>query len=82
MYQGDWEASALDRLADLCLQHQTRWADINGAVDIIEYRLQRDPVAHSRHVAEELRRIDLPPVTVYFTMSGTVITIESLGWIG
>jgi hypothetical protein len=40
MFQLVWEEPALDDLADLCVLHQDRWADINGAADIIEYRLR------------------------------------------
>jgi hypothetical protein len=80
MYQVQWDASALDGLADLCVRHPDRWADINGAVDIIEYLLQRDPLSRSWHIAEELRRIDSPPLSVYFTMTGASITIESVRW--
>ena len=82
MWQVYWQAPALDDLADVCVLHPDRWADVNGAADLIEYRLQRDPLAHSRHVAEGLRRIDLSPLAVYFTTSGTTITIESVRWIG
>jgi hypothetical protein len=82
MFQVEWEEPALDDLADLCLLHTDRWADINGAADISEYRLQRDPLKHSHHVAEGLRRIDLSPLAIYFTMNGTTITVESLRWIG
>jgi hypothetical protein len=64
------------------VQHPTRWADINGAVDLIDYRLQRDPLTHGHHVAEGLRRIDSSPLAAYFTMSGPKVTIESLRWIG
>jgi hypothetical protein len=82
MFQVEWEAPALDGLADMCVLHVDRWADINGAVDIIEYRLQRDPVKHSRHIAEGLRRIDSSPLAIYFAISGTTITVDSVHWIG
>ena len=70
MYQIGWDDAAIDGLATLSLLHQGRWADINGAVDIIEYRLQRTPMAYSREVSEGIT----------FTMSGNDITIESIGW--
>jgi hypothetical protein len=78
MFHVDWDDPALDMLADLCLRYQHRWADINGAVDSIEFRLQRDPLSLSRHIAEELRRIDSSPLAVYFSVAGTRITIESV----
>jgi hypothetical protein len=64
------------------LQYIDRWADINGAVDLVEYRLQRKPLQFSQHLAEGLRRIDVAPLAVYFTISGTTITIESVRWTG
>jgi hypothetical protein len=81
MYQIEWEATGLAALADLCLQHRERWADINGVVDIIEYLLGRDPLSRGRHIAEGLHRIDSPPLAAYFTINGTSITIESIRWI-
>jgi hypothetical protein len=82
MFQIAWMDAAFDGLANLCLLHQDRWDDINSAVDIIEYRLQRNPLTHSGEVSEGLRRIDLRPVAVCFSISGTTVTIESIGWIG
>jgi hypothetical protein len=82
MFQVEWESSALDGPADLCVVHRDRWAEINGAVDIIEYRLQHAPLTNGRHVAEGLHRIDSSPLALYFTMTGSAITIESVRWIG
>ena len=82
MHQVDWEPSALDMLALICLQKPNRWPEINSAADIIEFRLQRDPISHSRHVAEELRRIDVSPLAAYFAVTGSQVTIGSLRWIG
>ena len=82
MFRLDWEDAAFDGLADFCILHKDRWGDINGAVDVIEYRLQRNPLAHSREVAEGLRRIDLPPLALFFSVTGREITIVSVGWIG
>jgi hypothetical protein len=80
MYQVEWEAAALEDLASVCLQHPSRWADINGAVDIIDYLLQRDPISRSRHIADELRRIDSLPLSAYFAIIGTIVTIASVRW--
>jgi hypothetical protein len=80
MYQVEWENAALDDLAATCLLHPSRWADINGAVDIIELLLQRDPISRSRHIADELRRIDSHPLSAYFAISGTTVTSESVHW--
>jgi hypothetical protein len=59
MFQIAWMDASIDGLADLSLLHQDRWADINSAVDLVEYRLQRNPLAHSGEVSESLRRIDV-----------------------
>ncbi len=79
MHQIGWQSSGLEALADLCVQHPDRWADINGAVDIIEYNLQRDPIKHSHHVAEGLRRTHSAPLVAYFTIHGTRIMMEAVG---
>jgi hypothetical protein len=82
MYQVEWDTPALDDLAELCIQHPTRWADINGAVDIIKYRLERDPVQASQAVAEGLRRIKSSPLAAEFPVNGPTATIESLRRVG
>jgi hypothetical protein len=82
MYQIGWSDNAIDGLAVLALLHQNRWADINSAVDLIEYRLQRYPMAYGREVSEGLWRIDVEPIGISFTLSGQHITIESIGWMG
>ena len=81
MHEIAWTDSGFEGLAELCLLHPIRWADINSAVDLIEYRLQRKPFAYSHEVSEGLRRIDVRPIAVCFSISGTSITIESIGWI-
>jgi hypothetical protein len=81
MFQVEWEAPALDGLADFCVVHPDKWADINGAVDLIEYRLQRDPLKFGHHIAEGLRRIIFRPLTVFFTINGSTVTIESVRWV-
>ncbi len=81
MHQLEWEGAALESLAAVCVAHKDRWADINGAVDIIEYAIQQDPLGRSHHVAEGLRRSDLPPIAVYFAVSGSTVTIEAVRWI-
>ena len=82
MNQIGWTDAGLDGLAEICMLHQDLWADINRAVDVIEYRLQRNPLAHSEEISEGLRRIDIWPVAVCFSISGMNGTIESIGWIG
>jgi hypothetical protein len=45
MYQIGWDEAAVDGLAMVSVLHSDRWADINSAVDFIEYRLRRYPMA-------------------------------------
>ena len=82
MYQIGWSDNGLDGLAELAVLHQGRWADINSAVNLTEYRLQRYPMAYGREVSEGLWRIDVEPISLTFTIDGQDITIESIGWIG
>jgi hypothetical protein len=51
-------------------------------VDIIEYRLQRFPMASGREISEGLWRIDVAPIGLSFTVDGQNITVESIGWLG
>lgn len=81
MYQISWTDMAFDGLADLSLVHQDRWSEINSAVDLIEYRLSRKPVEYSHEVSEGLRRIDVRPVAVCFSLDQMSIVIESVGWV-
>jgi hypothetical protein len=82
MYAIGWDEDAIDGLATLSLLHPGRWAEINGAIDLIEFRLQRFPMAFANEVSEGLWRIDVQPVGMSFTIAGKDITIESIGWIG
>ncbi len=82
MYQIGWSDNGLDGLAELALLHQGQWGDINSAINLIEYRLQRSPMTFGREVSEGLWRIDLEPVSVTFTIADQDISIESIGWIG
>jgi hypothetical protein len=82
MYDIEWKDAAIDGLAQLSLSYPSRWADINSAVNLIEYRLRRFPMAYSNEVSEDLWRIDVDPIAICFTMSDQSITIESVGWIG
>ncbi len=82
MYEIGWEEDAIDGLATLSLLHPGRWAEINAAVDLIEFRLERFPMTFANEVSEGLWRINVPPVGISFTIAGKDITIESIGWIG
>jgi hypothetical protein len=82
MYQIAWDDAAIDGLAMLSLLYQSRWADINSAVDLIEYRLHRFPMAYGREVSEDLWRIDADPISITFTISGQDVIVESIGWVG
>jgi hypothetical protein len=81
MYQIGWDEDSIDGLALLSLLHPERWADINSAVDLIEFRLQRFPMTFASEVSEGLWRIDVEPIGISFTVAGKHITIESIGWI-
>ena len=82
MHEVAWADTAIDGLAELCLHYADHWAEINSAVDIIEYRLRRSPMEHSRLISEGLWRIDITPIAICFTISPSDLTIESIGWIG
>ena len=82
MYQIAWSDNGLDGLAELAVLYQNRWADINSAVNLIEFRLQRFPMTFGREVSEGLWRIDVEPVSVTFTMADKEIFVESIGWVG
>ena len=78
----EWSDDAIDGLAMLSLLHSNRWADINSAIDLIEYHLEHHPMAFANEVSEGLWRIDIEPVGISFSIAGKDITIESIGWIG
>jgi hypothetical protein len=82
MYRISWSDNAIDGLADLALIHQAHWADINSAVELIEYRLQRFPMVYGSEISEGLWRIAVEPISITFTMVGRDITVESIGWTG
>ena len=82
MHEIEWPEAATDSLAEISLVYRKRWREIDTAVDLIEARLRRDPLAHSIDIAEGLRRIDSPPVALYFSIDGSTILIESVHWIG
>ena len=54
MFQVDWELSATDQFAAICVAYHSRWADINDADNNIAQQLQRDPLKFSQPVAEGL----------------------------
>ncbi len=81
MYQIEWSDDSIDGLAMLALHYQSRWTEINSAVDLVEYYLQRQPMAYGRVVSEGLWRMDVEPIGITFTIDDQDITIESIGWI-
>ena len=82
MFAVDWEPSATDQFAAICVAHPTRWKDINDADNDITQKLQRDPLKYSQPVSEGLRRIISDPVVAFFSIDGKQVTVEAVGWIG
>ena len=81
MFHVEWEPSALDALATICLDHPDRWSDIDAAENDIDYKLRKNPVHFSQPVAEELRRIISHPLAVYFSVINTHVNVEGVGWL-
>lgn len=77
-----WDEAAVDGLATLLLLQPGQWANINSAVDLIEYRLRHHAMVFGREVSEGLWRIDVEPLSVTFVFVGNDITVESIGLIG
>lgn len=82
MFAVDWELSATNDFAVICMQHTDRWHDINVADNDIDTKLRRDPLHSSQLVSEGLRRIISVPLAVYFSVDGNFIHVEAVGWIG
>ena len=81
MFHVDWQPSALDDLAAICLDNPHRWNDIDGAENDVDYKLRKNPVHFSQPVAEELRRILSHPIAVYFSIADNQISVEGVGWL-
>jgi hypothetical protein len=81
MFRVDWQPSATDDLAAICLNHQDRWNDIDAAENDIDYRLRKNPIHFSQPVAEGLRRVISEPLAIYFSVSGNQISIAGVGWL-
>jgi hypothetical protein len=82
MYVVGWTSRAMRNLADLCLNHPGRWAEINAAEVEITDKLQRRPLQHSQEVSEGLRRIVSLPLVVYFSVDGNRVEVDAVGWMG
>jgi hypothetical protein len=81
MLNVEWQPSALDDLAAICLDHPHRWNDIDTAANDVDYKLRKNPTHFSQPVAEELRRILSHPLAVYFSIAENQITVEAIGWL-
>ncbi len=82
MYAVDWELSASNEFAVICMLHADRWNDINAADNEIEKKLRRNPVKHGQPLSEGLLRIVFSPLAVFFSIDGTQVHVEAVGWIG
>ncbi len=81
MYRVEWEPSASDQFAAICMDHLDRWQDINVADNDLGKQLQRDPFAHGKPLSEGLWRIVSNPLVVYFSVEGHQVVVEAVGWI-
>ena len=81
MCRVEWQPSALDELAAICIEYPDRWSDIDAAENDVDYKLRKNPVHFSEPVAEGLRRILSNPLAIYFSIAGNSVTVEAVGWL-
>ena len=81
MFQVEWEPSATDDLAAICLNHTDRWSEITAADNDIDDKLRKNHFHFSQPVAEGLRRIVSNPLIVYYSVTGNRISVAAVGWI-
>jgi hypothetical protein len=67
-----WEDDAEDQLTRLWVNNKFHRNAITAAQHRIDRQLLADPFAKSRYVSEDLFRIDLPPLAVFFTINTAV----------
>jgi hypothetical protein len=82
MYAVDWELSASREFAVISMLHSDRWNDLNAADNDIEKKLRSNPLKYSQPVSEGLHRIVSSPLAVFFSIDGTQVHVEAVGWIG
>jgi hypothetical protein len=81
MFHVDWQPSATDDLASICLNHPDRWIDIDAAENDCDYKLRQNPLHFSGPVAEGLRRIMSEPLAIYFSIASDQVMVEAVGWV-
>jgi hypothetical protein len=82
MHDVEWQPSATDELAAVCVDHPTQSAQIAIAENEITNKLQRDPFNYGKHLSEGLWRIIASPIIVFFVVDGDRIKIDAVDWIG
>lgn len=80
MFLVEWQLSATSDFATISMIHPGRWKEINAADNEIEKKLKINPFNSSQIVAEELRRIIVHPLAIYFSVDGNHVTVEAVGW--
>jgi hypothetical protein len=68
LYTVDWSSVAEDQLTDIWLQASDRRA-VTVAEATIHNLLERDPLGHGINVSEDLRKLTVAPLTVYYEVS-------------
>jgi hypothetical protein len=71
----EWDPPAEDELTRLWLRAPDRNA-VTAAQAQIDQLLARDPLSNGRHISEGLFRIDVPPLTVNYTIDQTNRRVE------
>lgn len=82
MHDVEWQPSATDELAAVCVDHPGRWAQIAIAENEITYKLQRDPFKYGKYLSEGLWRMIVSPIIVFFEVDGDRVKVDSVGWVG
>jgi hypothetical protein len=75
LYTVDWTSVAEDQLADIWVQAPDRRA-VTAAEATVQNILSRDPLGHGTDVSEDLRKLTVPPLTVYYDVMQTQRVVE------
>jgi hypothetical protein len=71
----EWTSTAEDQLADIWLRSSSPKAVTKAQADI-DALLMRDPLRHGVEVREDLRKVAIPPLTVYYTVDAAQQRVE------
>jgi plasmid stabilization system protein ParE len=77
-YTVEWTSTAEDQLAEIWLQASDPQA-VTTAQATIDGMLARNPLGHGVEVQEGLRKITVPPLTVYYEVNATQRVVEVSG---